>query len=457
MFHKVLVANRGAIAARVIRTLRAMGIKSVAVYSEADAAMPYLAAADESFCLGAAEPRASYLNQEALLSVLKQSGADGLHPGYGFLSENAAFAQRVNDTGARFIGPSPRWIEAMGHKTRARDLMAQNGLAMAPSSGLLDGDLAAALKAAEKIGFPVLVKPAAGGGGIGMEAAHDADQLARAIARASSLSERSFGSAEIYLERLMLKPRHIEFQLLADTQGNVRHLFERDCSVQRRHQKVIEESPAPLLPRNLVATAGDGIVDVLRKLRYDIIGTAETLYGGAEDFQFLEMNTRLQVEHAVTEEITGVDLVAAQVRLAAGEALASVLPAELSTRGHAIEARIYAEDPVRFYPSPGTLKTLRFPSGRGIRIETGFAEGGTVTPFYDPMIAKVIVHADDRASAIDSLIAALDATIIEGVRHNIPFIRMVLDSDEFRSGQVHTGLGADILARHAKPRVATAA
>src|SRR5690606_8861354 len=290
------------------------------------------------------------------------SGADALHPGYGFLSENAGFAQRVNESGARFIGPSPRWIEAMGHKTRARTLMADNGLPMAPSSGLLNGDIDAALKAAESIGFPVLVKPAAGGGGIGMEAAHDAEQLSKAIARASSLSERSFGSAEIYLERLMLKPRHIEFQLLADTQGNVRHLFERDCSIQRRHQKVIEESPAPLLPRSLVATAADDIVNVLSKLRYDIIGTAETLDGG-DDFQFLEMNTRLQVEHAVTEEITGVDLVAAQIRLAAGESLASVLPAELSTRGHAIEARIYAEDPVRFYPSPGTLKTLRFPSG----------------------------------------------------------------------------------------------
>lgn len=456
MFQKVLVANRGAIAARVIRTLRAMGIKSVAVYSEADAAMPYLAAADESFCIGAAEPRASYLNQDALLDVLKQSGADGLHPGYGFLSENAIFAQRVNDTGARFIGPCPRWIEAMGHKTRARALMAESGLPMAPSSGLLNGDIAAALEAAEKIGFPVLVKPAAGGGGIGMEAAHDAGQLAKAITRASSLSERSFGSTEIYLERLMLKPRHIEFQLLADTQGSVRHLFERDCSIQRRHQKVIEESPAPLLPRSLVDTAADDIVNVLSKLRYDIIGTAETLYGG-DDFQFLEMNTRLQVEHAVTEEITGVDLVAAQVRLAAGESLSSVLPAELSARGHAIEARIYAEDPVRFYPSPGTLKTLRFPSGHGIRIETGFAEGGTVTPFYDPMIAKIIVHAEDRISAINALIAALDATVIEGVKHNIPFIRMVLDSDEFRSGHVHTGLGAEILARHAKSRVAAAA
>ncbi|MBU4611792.1 biotin carboxylase [Achromobacter sp. GG226] len=456
MFHKVLVANRGAVAARVIRTLRAMGIRSVAVYSEADANMPYLAAADESFCIGAAEPRASYLNQDALLDVLKRSGADGLHPGYGFLAENAQFAQRVNDTGARFIGPSPRWIEAMGHKTRARQLMAENGLAMGPSSSLLDGDIAAAIQAAEKIGFPVLVKPAAGGGGIGMEAAHDAEQLAKAITRACSLAERSFGSAEVYLERLMLKPRHIEFQLLADQHGQIRHLFERDCSIQRRHQKVIEESPAPLLPRSVVDAAGDNIVNVLGRLGYDIIGTAETLYGG-DDFQFLEMNTRLQVEHAVTEEITGIDLVAAQIRLAAGESLSAVLPADVSAHGHAIEARVYAEDPVRFFPSPGTLKTLRLPSGPGIRVETGFGEGSTVTPYYDPMIAKIIVHAPDRARAVDALIDALDATVIEGVKHNISFVRNVLDSDEFRSGHVHTGLGAEILARDAKARTRAAA
>lgn len=450
MFHKIVVANRGAIAARVLRALKKLGIRSVAVYSQADAGLPYLAEADETFCIGPAEPKASYLNQDALLDVLRQSGADGLHPGYGFLSENAEFARRVNASGARFIGPSPEWIEAMGHKTRARDLMAQHGLPMAPSSGLLTGDPAQALKAAQAIGFPVLVKPAAGGGGIGMVAAHDADELVQAIARAGSLSERSFGCAEIYLERLMCQPRHIEFQILADRHGNVRHLFERDCSIQRRHQKVIEESPAPLLPRALASAAGEKMVKVLGKLRYDVIGTVETLYGGGSDFQFLEMNTRLQVEHAVTEEVTGIDLVVAQIRLAAGERIEDVLPPVITTQGHAIEARIYAEDPMRFYPSPGRLNKLRLPSGEGIRIETGFAEGCSVTPYYDPMIAKLIVHAADRASAIDRLIAALDATCIEGVKHNIPFIRQVLDSEEFRAGRVHTGLGAEVLAQERK-------
>ncbi|MBT2304821.1 biotin carboxylase [Variovorax paradoxus] len=452
MFKKVVIANRGAVAARVVRALRELGVRSVAVYSEADAGLPYLAEADETFYIGPAEPKASYLNQDALLDVLKKSGADGLHPGYGFLSENAGFAQRVNASGARFIGPSPEWIEAMGHKTRARDLMARHGLTMAPSSGLLNGDPAAALKAAEAIGFPVLVKPAAGGGGIGMVAAHDAAELVQAIERAGSLSERSFGNAEIYLERLMLKPRHIEFQILADRYGKVRHVFERDCSIQRRHQKVIEESPAPLIPRPIVTRAGDDIVQVLGKLSYDVIGTVETLFDGGE-FQFLEMNTRLQVEHAVTEEVTGIDLVIAQIRLAAGGRLDEVLPPVIAISGHAIEARIYAEDPVRFYPSPGTLKTLRFPDGEGVRVETGFAEGCKITPYYDPMIAKLIVHADDRTSAIERMIAALDATTIEGVKHNIPFVRRVVDSADFRSGHVHTGLGTEILARAAQQSV----
>lgn len=447
MFNKVVVANRGAVAARVLRALRALGVHSVAVYSEADAQLPYLAQADETHCIGPAEPRSSYLNQDAILRVLHRSGADGLHPGYGFLSENAEFAYRVNASGARFIGPSPEWIDAMGHKTKARELMARHGLPMAPSSGLLCGDPAEALQAAQRIGFPVLVKPAAGGGGIGMVAAHDADALLKAIGQASSLAARSFGSADVYLERLMLEPRHIEFQVLADCHGNVRHLFERDCSIQRRHQKVIEESPAPLLSRALVGAAAGDIVAVLRKLRYDVIGTVETLHAPGNGFQFLETNTRLQVEHAVTEEITGVDLVIAQIRLAAGERLDAVLPERIAIQGHAIEARIYAEDPVRFFPSPGTLRALRFPTGPGIRVESGFTQGSAITSHYDPLIAKLIVHADDRASAIERLVAALDDTVVEGVKHNIPFVRRVLCSEAFQSGHIHTGLAAQILAQ----------
>lgn len=448
MFNKVMVANRGAVAARVLRALKSLSVKSVAVYSEADQDLPYLALADETYCVGPASPRESYLNQEALINILLESGADGVHPGYGFLAENAEFASRVNETGATFIGPSPKWIDAMGHKTRARTLMASNGLSMGPSSELLSGDLEEAWRAAEAIGYPVLVKPAAGGGGIGMMAAHNADQLAKALESAISLSKRSFGSGEIYLERLMTKPRHIEFQLLADRNGNVRHLFERDCSIQRRHQKVIEESPAPQLPRQMLNKAGDDIAAVMQKLKYDNIGTAETLYAGGSDFAFLEMNTRLQVEHAVTEEITGIDIVCAQIRLAAGEPLSSVLPEKINITGHAIEARIYAEDPVKFFPSPGPLKTLVFPKGDGIRVETGYAQGSLITPYYDPLIAKLIVHATDRTLAINKLIDALDQTDIQGVKHNIPFLRLVLDSEEFRAGNIHTGLGTDLVARH---------
>jgi acetyl-CoA carboxylase, biotin carboxylase subunit len=448
MFNKVMVANRGAVAARVLRALRSLGVKSVAVYSEADQDLPYLKLADETYCLGPASPRESYLNQEVLIKVLLESGADGVHPGYGFLAENAEFANRVNETGATFIGPSPRWIDAMGHKTRARTLMASNGLSMGASSELLSGELDEALRAAETIGYPVIVKPAAGGGGIGMIAAHNAEQLAKALESAISLSKRSFGSAEIYLEKLMIKPRHIEFQLLADRDGNVRHLFERDCSIQRRHQKVIEESPAPQLPRQMLNKAGDDIAAVMHKLKYDNIGTAETLYAGGSDFAFLEMNTRLQVEHAVTEEITGIDIVCAQIRLAAGESLSCVLPEKISISGHAIEARIYAEDPVKFFPSPGPLKTLVFPKGEGIRVETGYAQGSLVTPYYDPLIAKLIVHAPDRTLAINKLIDALDQTDIQGVKHNIPFLRLVLNSEEFRAGNIHTGLGTDLIARH---------
>ncbi len=447
MFNKVMVANRGAVAARVLRALKSLGIRTVAVYSEADAGLPYLGLADETYAIGEADPRASYLNVDVLLNVLKRSGADGLHPGYGFLSENAGFAERVHASGACFIGPSPRWIDAMGHKTRARDLMAAHGMPMGKSSALLNEDDTRTLAEAQRVGYPVLVKPAGGGGGIGMLPARDDAELLKAVAQARSLAQRSFGNAELYLERLIERPRHVEFQILADRHGNVRHLFERDCSVQRRHQKVIEEAGAPLIPRSEVATAAETITGILSRLGYDVIGTVETLYDGSGGFNFLEMNTRLQVEHAVTEEVTGIDLVASQVRLAWGERLDAVLPDEVVLRGHAIEARIYAEDPVRFFPSPGPLRTLRLPAGEGIRVETGYAEGSKITPFYDPMIGKLIARGESRAEAIARLLDALDATVVEGVKTNIPFIRQVLLSPEFAGGDVHTGLGAQVLAR----------
>ncbi|HEV7803306.1 MAG TPA: biotin carboxylase N-terminal domain-containing protein, partial [Burkholderiales bacterium] len=321
MFNKVLVANRGAVASRVIRALNEMGIKSVAVYSEADAGAPYLELASETYAIGAAPARESYLSQDTILEVMKKSGADGLHPGYGFLSENPGFAQRVVDVGARFIGPSPRWIDAMGHKTRARDIAARHGMPMSKGSDVLPAEPAAILAAARAIGFPVLVKPAGGGGGIGMLPAKDESQLLDVVERSRSMASRGFGNAEVYLERLLERPRHIEFQVLGDQHGSAVHLFERDCSTQRRNQKVIEEAVAPAVPREEIKAVADKIASIMREMGYDNIGTVEMLRGADGSFNFLEMNTRLQVEHGVTEAITGIDLVQAQIRSAAGDRL----------------------------------------------------------------------------------------------------------------------------------------
>ena len=447
MFHKVVVANRGAVATRVLRALDEMGIRSVAVYSEADAGAPYLERATESYAIGPAPARESYLNQDALLDVVRKSRADGLHPGYGFLSENAAFAQKVTDAGARFIGPSPRWIEAMGHKTRARKLAASHGMPMSEGSGVLPADPDAILAAARAIGFPVLVKPAGGGGGIGMLPAQDEASLLAAVERSRSMAERGFGTAEVYLERLMERPRHVEFQVLGDGHGSATHLYERDCSTQRRNQKVIEEAPAPGVPRDKIGAVADQVAGFVRKLGYDNIGTVEMLMGEDGSFSFLEMNTRLQVEHGVTEEVTGVDLVRAQIRSAAGDRLAAILPARVEVKGHAIQARVYAEDPKTFFPSPGKLKLFRPPQDATVRVETGYAEGRDVTPHYDPMIAKVIVHAGTRDQAIEQLTVALEAFEIQGIKHNIPAVLAVLRSEPFRAGRVHTGLISEVLGK----------
>ncbi|HEY0337280.1 MAG TPA: biotin carboxylase N-terminal domain-containing protein, partial [Burkholderiales bacterium] len=409
MFNKVLVANRGAVAARVLRALNAMKIQSVAVYSEVDAGAPYLQTATEAYAIGPAPARESYLNQDAILDVLRKSGADALHPGYGFLSEDAGFAQRVIDAGAGFVGPSPKWIAAMGHKTKARELAAKYGMPMSKGSDVLPADRDAILAAARAIGFPVLVKPAGGGGGIGMLPAKDESQLIDVVERSRSMASRGFGNAEVYLERLLEKPRHVEFQILGDQHGNAVHLFDRDCSTQRRNQKVIEEAPAPAIPRQEVQGLADKVATIMREMGYDNIGTVEMLRGADGSFVFLEMNTRLQVEHGVTEEVTGVDLVKAQIRSAAGEKLSAILPANIEVHGHAIEARVYAEDPKNFFPSPGKLNVFRPPHGAGVRVDTGFAEGRDVTPHYDPMIAKVIAHAGTRDSAIDKLVSALEA------------------------------------------------
>lgn len=445
MFNKVIVANRGAVAARVLRALKKLQIRSVAVYSEADAGAPYLAEADETYLLGAAPARESYLNQDALINVIRTSGADGLHPGYGFLAENAAFARLVEQAGAKFIGPSAQWIDAMGHKTRARELAIQHGLPVGQGSPVLSGDESEMIRYAEQIGFPVLIKPAGGGGGIGMLVADKPADLVASVERARSMAMRGFSNAEVYLEKYLQRPRHIEFQLLGDQHGTVRHLFDRDCSVQRRHQKVIEEASAPAVDRPKVNALAQKLADTFSRMGYDNIGTVEMLMGADGTFNFLEMNTRLQVEHGVTEEITGVDLVVAQIRSAAGEKLDAILPADLQANGHAVQARIYAEDSKRFLPSPGRLTTYRPPYGAGVRIETGYAEGREVTAHYDPLLAKVIAHGPTREAAIDTLLGAIRNFEVAGVKTNIAALDIILSSDVFRAGDVHTGLVSELI------------
>lgn len=442
---RVIVANRGAVARRVIRALRALGMESVAVYSEADRDLPHLREADLAVPIGPAPAAQSYLNRETLLRVARECGADALHPGYGFLSENADFAEAVEQAGMIFVGPSPRWIRMLGHKTQARDAMRALSMPMAPSSAVLGGDLDAVRQAAQDLGYPVLIKPASGGGGIGMIPMNGPQDVEAEWGRARLIAERSFGGSDLYLEKLLRDPRHVEFQFLADRHGQLRCLYERDCSTQRRHQKVLEEAPAPGLDRAALQDMAARLEGMLSGLGYDVIGTVEMLYTPESGFSFLEINTRLQVEHAVTEAVTGVDLVGAQLRLAAGERMDDVLREVPPLNGHALEARVYAEDPVRFLPSPGLLNVFSPPVLAGVRVETGYAEGCRVSSHYDPMLAKVIAHAATRGQALDLLKTALAQFRVEGVKTNIPFIQRVLDDAEFRAGRVCTGMAARIL------------
>ena len=451
---RILVANRGAVAARVIRAAHRLGIEAVAVHSVADEHLPYLQEADATICIGEGPALQSYLNQDAVLRAAKECGADAIHPGYGFLSENAEFAEKVEAAGLCFIGPSPRWIRELGHKTAARALMQQHGMPMTQSSALLPDDVEAVTAIADAMGYPLMLKPANGGGGIGMLPVRHRDEVAGAWRQAQSTATKAFGNAQLYFETLIEQPRHIEFQFLADRYGNVRCLFERDCSVQRRNQKVVEEATAPGIAREAVEQMAARLENILSGIGYDVIGTVEMLYTPSTGFTFLEVNTRLQVEHAVTEQVTGIDIVAAQIRLAAGERLDAVLPAQIACTGHAIEARIYAEDPVRFFPSPGVMNTFEKPAGEGIRVETGYGEGSRISTFYDPMIAKVIAHAADRESAIARLRDALQAFHVSGVKTNIPFVLRILDDEDFRAARLHTQLGTAIAAR--KPEAAVA-
>ncbi|GAB2899863.1 ATP-grasp domain-containing protein [Paralcaligenes sp. KSB-10] len=447
MYSKVLVANRGAIASKLIRVLRGMGISSVAVYSDADKDLPYISMADEAYHLGGPAPRDSYLNQEALLNVARTARVDAIHPGYGFLSEDDSFARKVVEAGFAFIGPSPKWIELMGDKTKAREYMRSRGMPMSRSSPVFSTPGQDALDAARSIGYPVLIKPAHGGGGIGMVAVHEEAQLLKGLVQAQSVSQRSFGNSDIYLESLFPCPRHIEFQVLADRYGNAMHLFERDCSIQRRHQKIIEEAFAPNVSRDEISNIAKGIADIFNEIGYDVIGTVEMLRDQSGRFQFLEVNARLQVEHAVTEAITGVNLIEAQIRLSSGAKLKDVIPEPVTPKGHAIELRLYAEDPVKFFPSVGTLQKFSIPKMNNVEIETGYQEGSVVSPYYDPLLAKIIGRGETREETIATLIEATQCIEIQGIKSNLSFLERILKSEEFCSGTIHTGFVDDFRKR----------
>jgi len=442
MFEKVLVANRGEIAIRVMRTLREMGIGSVAVYSEADRDTPHVRFADEAYLLGPPLPAESYLNIERIIEVAQQAGADAVHPGYGFLAENAAFARALEEAGLVWIGPPPSAIEAMGSKTRAREIMQAAGVPIVPGSTEPSEDVEAARKVAAEIGYPVACKAAGGGGGKGFRVAHSEDELAEAFEGAAREGEKFFSDPRVYLERYLEDPRHVEVQILADAHGNVIHLGERDCSIQRRHQKLIEEAPGPLVDEEMRERIGKIATEAAAAVDYRGAGTIEGMQVGDEYF-FLEMNTRVQVEHCVTEMVTGIDIVREQIRIAAGEPL-SVTQEDVQLRGHAIECRINAEAAHKnFAPAPGPIHTYVEPSGPGVRVDSGLEAGTEVTPLYDPMVAKLIVWDVDRESATRRMLRALDEYRIEPLTTLIPFHKAILSSEEWAKASTCRELIAD--------------
>jgi acetyl-CoA carboxylase biotin carboxylase subunit len=437
-FRKILIANRGEIAVRVMRACRELGIGTVAVYSEADRAALHVRYADEAYFIGPAPSRDSYLKMETILEVAKRSGADAIHPGYGFLSENAAFAKACKDAGVVFIGPPAEAITLMGEKTSARRVAVEAGVPVVPGALHPLADHEAIVKESERIGFPLMLKAAAGGGGKGLRLVHKAEDLEAAVLRARSEAKSAFGDDSLYIERAILKPRHIEIQVLADTHGNAVHLFERECSIQRRHQKIIEESPSPFVTPELRERMGSLAVALVKKVGYVNAGTLEFLVDENREPYFLEMNTRLQVEHPITEMVTGVDLVKLQIRIAEGEAL-PFAQKDLTQRGHAIECRVCAEDPdANFIPNPGRIETLRVPGGPGVRDDSGVYEGFEVPMFYDPLISKLVVHAETREAAIGRMLRAVSEYKITGIKTTLPFFDRALRHPKFIEGDFDT-------------------
>lgn len=446
---KVLVANRGEIALRIMRSLKEMGIATVAVYSDADRNAPFVRFADEAVHLGPPPSAQSYLLADKIIDAAKKLGVEGIHPGYGFLSENAGFSEKVQAAGITFIGPSPRAIEMMGNKLAAKAAAHEYKVPMLPGTADPIKDTAKAAEIAAQIGFPVLIKAAAGGGGKGMRVVNTPDELGSQMERAISEAQASFGDGSVFLEKYVGAPRHVEVQVLCDTHGNYLYLFERECSIQRRHQKVVEEAPSSVLTPLLRRQMGESAVRIAQACQYTGAGTVEFLLDEHNNYFFLEMNTRLQVEHPVTEMITGIDLVKEQVRIARGEKL-SFGQDDLKINGHSIELRIYAEDPANnFLPDTGNLITYRPPDGPGIRVDSGYEEGMDIPVFYDPMIAKMTVHAATREEAIQKMIRAIDDFQLEGISNTLSFGRFVMEHEAFISGKFDT----NFVPRYFKPEL----
>ena len=434
---RVLIANRGAIARRLVRAMNDLGVESLVIYSEADEGSAYIDEASSAVRMDGNRPDETYLNKEAILEIAKKHGADAIHPGYGFLSENASFARQVKNSGLLFIGPDPDLIEQMGEKVKGRETMAAHGFPVFSGSEALENKENID-ELARGIGFPLVVKPSGGGGGIGMQVVSHLQDLSVAIARASSIAEKAFSDSSLYLEKWIDRPRHIEFQIIGDGKGGCVHAFDRECSVQRRHQKLIEESPSPGLDETMLNERAELAAEVCRKIKYGSLGTLETLFLQNGEMGFLEMNTRIQVEHGVTEEVIGLDLVKLQLSLMAGRPLPD--QQDIVRKGFAIEARLYAEDPVSMFPSTGRLETFRPPRMFGVRVETGYQRGQTITPYYDPLLAKVIAKGNTREQAIGRLSVALRAFDVSGVKTNAALLQKVLNSDEFLKGNIDTGL-----------------
>ncbi|MFJ6209259.1 acetyl/propionyl/methylcrotonyl-CoA carboxylase subunit alpha [Lysinibacillus sp. NPDC092081] len=442
MFKKVLIANRGEIARRVIRTCKRLNVQTVAVYSEADAESLHVKEADEAFCIGKPPVAQSYLNIDRILEVAKESSADAVHPGYGLLSENAEFAKRCTEAGLVFIGPSADVIASMGSKLEARKTMKAAGVPIVEGVEAPVKDVTEAIEIASRLGYPIMLKASAGGGGIGMQLVDNAEELAKAFEGNQKRAQSFFGDGTMYMERFIANPHHVEVQIIADHDGNVVPLFERECSIQRRNQKVVEEAPSPFISEETRKSMLDASVKAVQHIGYVNAGTIEYLVDAEQNFYFLEMNTRLQVEHPVTEEITKLDLVEEQLKIAAKQPLAFTRDS-IERKGHAIEVRIYAENPSTFFPSPGTITAFELPTGEGIRHECGVEAGTTVTPFYDPMISKLVVWGETRAIACERLIEALQAYKVEGIQTNIPMLLKTVTHEQFLKGYTTTKFVAE--------------